>query len=49
MGNPEGKRPLGRPQHIWEDSTKINIRQIGWWDGMDWIRFIWLRIKFLSG
>jgi hypothetical protein len=36
VGNPEGKRPLGRPRHRWVDSIKIYLREIGW-DGMDWI------------
>jgi hypothetical protein len=27
---PEGRRPLGRPRHRWEDNIKV-----GW--GMDWI------------
>jgi hypothetical protein len=26
VGKPEGKRPLGRPKHIWEDNIK-NIFQ----------------------
>jgi hypothetical protein len=34
VGNPEGKRPLGRPRRRWEDN--INYREIGW-GGMDWI------------
>jgi hypothetical protein len=25
VGKSEGKRPLGRPRHRWEDNTKINI------------------------
>jgi hypothetical protein len=25
MGKPEGKRPLGRPRHRWEDSIKTNL------------------------
>jgi len=29
VGKPEGKRPLGRPGHRWED-IKMNLRQIGW-------------------
>ena len=33
---PEGKRPLGRPRHRWEDNIKIRLRQVGW-GGMDWI------------
>jgi hypothetical protein len=36
VGNPEGKRPLGRPRRRWEDSIKIDFREIVW-DGMDWI------------
>jgi hypothetical protein len=36
VGNPEGKRPLGRPRHRWVDNFKIDLREIGW-DGGDWI------------
>jgi hypothetical protein len=36
VGNPEGKRPLGRPRRRWVDNIKIDLREIGW-DGMDWI------------
>jgi hypothetical protein len=36
VGNPEEKRPLGRPRCRWVDNVKINLREIGW-DGMDWI------------
>jgi hypothetical protein len=32
----EGKRPLGRRRHRWEDNIKMDLREIGW-DGMDWI------------
>jgi hypothetical protein len=31
---PEGKRPLGRPRRRWEDSIKMDLREIGW-GGMD--------------
>jgi hypothetical protein len=31
VGQPEGKRPLGRPRCMW-----VDLREIGW-DGMDWI------------
>jgi hypothetical protein len=34
---PEGKRPLGRPRHRWEDGIRINLGEIGW-GGVDWIR-----------
>jgi hypothetical protein len=29
VGKPEGKRPLGRPRHKWEDNIKIDIRKVG--------------------
>jgi hypothetical protein len=35
VGNPEGKRPLGRSSRRWMNSIKINLIEIGW-DGMDW-------------
>jgi hypothetical protein len=33
---PEGKRPLGRPRHKWEDNIKMDLREIGN-DGSNWI------------
>ena len=36
VGRPEGKRPLERPKHRWEDNTKIDLKEVGWGD-MDWI------------
>jgi hypothetical protein len=36
VGKPEGKRPLGRPRCRWEDSIKMDLREIGW-GGMAWI------------
>jgi hypothetical protein len=36
VGNPEGKRPLGRPRRRWVDNIKMDLRGIGW-DGGDWI------------
>jgi hypothetical protein len=29
VGNPEGKRPLGRPRCRWEDNIKVDFREIG--------------------
>jgi hypothetical protein len=34
VGNPKGKRPLGRPRYRCEDTVKI-VREIGW-NSMDW-------------
>jgi hypothetical protein len=36
MGKPEGKLPLGRPRHRWNDNIKMDFREIGW-GGMEWI------------
>jgi hypothetical protein len=36
VGKPEGRRPLGRPRHRWEDNIKMDRREVGW-GGMDWI------------
>jgi hypothetical protein len=32
VGEPERKRPLGRPRRRWADNNKNYIRQIGWDD-----------------
>jgi hypothetical protein len=39
VGNPEGKRPLGRASSRWVNNIKIDLREIGW-DGMDWIDLV---------
>ena len=36
MGKPEGKRPLGRPKHRWEDDIKMDLRELSC-DPGDWI------------
>jgi hypothetical protein len=33
----EGKRPLGRPRHRWEDGIRMDLREIGL-ESVDWIR-----------
>jgi hypothetical protein len=33
VGNPERRRPLGRPRHRWED---IYMQEVGW-DGVAWV------------
>jgi hypothetical protein len=30
VGNPDEKRPLGRPKHRWEDNIKIGLKEIRW-------------------
>jgi hypothetical protein len=29
VGKPEGKRPLGRPRHRWEDNIKMDLQEVG--------------------
>jgi hypothetical protein len=38
VGRPEGRRPLGRPRRRWEDSIKMDLREIGFGD-VDWIHW----------
>jgi len=33
---PEGKRPLGRARHRWQDNIKMDLQEVGC-GGMDWI------------
>jgi hypothetical protein len=37
VGRPKGKRLLGRPRRRWEDSIKMDFREIGI-DEANWIR-----------
>ncbi|KAJ4451324.1 hypothetical protein ANN_02786 [Periplaneta americana] len=36
VGRPEGKRPLGRPRHRWEDNIQMDLREVGY-DDREWI------------
>jgi hypothetical protein len=36
VGKPEGKRPLGRLRHRWEDNIKMDLQEVEC-GGMDWI------------
>jgi hypothetical protein len=40
VGKPEGKRPLERPRHRWEDNIKWIFKK---WDGA-WSGLLWLRL-----
>jgi hypothetical protein len=39
-GRPEGKRPLGRSRHRWEDNIKKDLGEMGI-DGVNWIWLAW--------
>ena len=36
VGEPEGKRSLGRPRRGWEDNIKMDLQEVGC-GGVDWI------------
>jgi hypothetical protein len=36
VGKPEGKGPLGRLRHRWEDNIKMDLQEVGC-GYMDWI------------
>jgi hypothetical protein len=38
VGEPEGKRPLERPRHRWEDDNRMDLQEVGCggWTGLDW-------------
>jgi hypothetical protein len=46
VGKPEGKRPLERPRHRWDNGIKMDLGEVGW--GV-WSGFTWLRIGPLAG
>jgi hypothetical protein len=35
VGEPEGKRPHGRPSNRWEDNIKMDLQDVGWRHGLD--------------
>jgi hypothetical protein len=45
VGRSEGKRPLGRPRHRWEDNIKMDFGEIGI-DGANWIRLAQDRVQW---
>jgi len=38
VGKHEGKGPLGRPWHRWEDNIKTDLQEVGLWSGSIWLR-----------
>jgi hypothetical protein len=47
VGKPEGRRPLGRPRHRWEDNIVVDLREIGW-EGVDWMCLAEYRDQWLA-
>jgi hypothetical protein len=36
FGKPEGKRPLRRPEHRWEDNIRMDLWETEW-ESVDWM------------
>jgi hypothetical protein len=47
VGKPEGKRPLGRPSHRWEDGIRMDLRETGL-RGVGWIQLAQDRDRWLA-
>jgi hypothetical protein len=45
VGKPEGKKPLGRSRHIWEDNIETDLQEVGC-GGMDWIELDQVRDRW---
>jgi len=48
VGKPEGKRPLGRHRHRWEDNIKINLKEVVGCGVLDWIELAQNRDRWLA-
>jgi hypothetical protein len=48
VGKPEGKRPLGRPRHRWEERIKMDLGETGGEGGLR-SGFTWLRTGIVGG
>jgi hypothetical protein len=50
VGKPEGKRPLGRSRHRWEDNIKMDLQKVGGGRG-DWMELVqnWDRWRVFEG
>jgi hypothetical protein len=42
----DGKIPLGRPRHGWEDNIRMDLKEIGW-EGVDWMHLAQGRDQWL--
>jgi hypothetical protein len=47
VGRSEGRRPLGRTRHRWEDNIKIDLRKTGFGD-VHWIHWAQDRDRWLA-
>jgi hypothetical protein len=38
VGKPEGKRQLVRPRRRWDDNVKMDLQEVGVWNGSSCLR-----------
>jgi len=38
VGRSEGRRPLGKPRHKWNNNIKMDFLEVGW--GTDWLDLV---------
>jgi hypothetical protein len=48
VGKCKRKSPLERPKRRWEDGVKIDLREIGWEGGVEWIHLAQDRDRWLA-
>jgi hypothetical protein len=36
IGEPEGRKPLGKPRRRWKGDTRMDVWEMGW-EGVNWI------------
>jgi len=36
-GKPKGNTQRRQPRHRWEENIKVDLQEVGWGGGMDWI------------
>jgi hypothetical protein len=45
VGNPDGKKQLGRPRRKWENGIRMDHRETGW-GSVDWIQLAQDRVRW---
>jgi hypothetical protein len=46
VGKPEGKRPLEKSRRRWEDGIRMDLREIGWGESVEWIQLDRVRCRW---
>jgi hypothetical protein len=46
VGKPEGKRPFERPRRRWKHGIRMDLKEIGWGGGVEWIHLAQYRDRW---